>query len=94
MNKIYLLTQTEQRGYDTYDSCVVVARDRDAASKITPASTFMEIEDNWWNQPYDSDTYVSDTWASHPNNVTVRCLGIAGDTLSDGEIICSSFNAG
>lgn len=38
MNRLYLLTQTNVRGYDTYDSCVVCAPDREAARQITPNS--------------------------------------------------------
>ena len=38
MNRLYLLTQTAVRGYDTYDSCVVCAPDREAARQITPAN--------------------------------------------------------
>lgn len=37
MNKLYLLTQTHVRGYDTFDSCVVCAPDREAARNTTPA---------------------------------------------------------
>jgi hypothetical protein len=37
VNKLYLLTQTHVRGYDTFDSCVVCAPDREAARNITPA---------------------------------------------------------
>lgn len=37
MNKLYLLTQTHVRGYDTFDSCVVCAPDREDARLIRPA---------------------------------------------------------
>jgi nitroreductase len=37
VNKLYLLTQTHVRGYDTFDSCVVCAPDREDARAITPA---------------------------------------------------------
>ena len=36
MNRLFLLTQTAVRGYDSYDSCVVCAPDREAARQITP----------------------------------------------------------
>lgn len=36
---IYLISQTENDGYDTYDSCVVVAENEDMARRITPVST-------------------------------------------------------
>ncbi len=36
---LYLLTQTANRGYDTYDSCVVVAASAEDARAIRPADT-------------------------------------------------------
>lgn len=33
---LYLLSQDENRGYDTFDSCVVAAPDEEAAKRISP----------------------------------------------------------
>ena len=78
MNYLYLLTQEENSDYDTYDSCVVVAKDEKRARKITPGNCGFKY----------------DLWASSPDGVQVTLLGIADDSLSSGEVVCSSFNAG
>ena len=84
---IWLLTQDQNRGYDTYDSCVVIAPDEEFARKIHPASWFADAE--WW-----CSRTVSDTWATHPDNVTAECVGVALDGAMPGTIVCASFNAG
>lgn len=38
--KLYLLTQDENTGYDTYDSCVVCAENENEAKKIEPTNFF------------------------------------------------------
>ena len=79
MNKLYLLTQSNNGGYDTYDSCVVVALTAEDAKQITPDGTWSNI----WK-----------AWASHPKHVDVEYLGNATDSLEAGSIVCASFNAG
>lgn len=36
---LYLIEQHVNRGYDTYDSAVVVAKDKKSASQISPGSS-------------------------------------------------------
>lgn len=79
--KIWLLSQTENGGYDTYDSCVVAAPDEESAKKIHPGTCDWE-KDNWMRN-----------WASKPENVSVLYLGEAKDGLDAGAIL-ASFNAG
>lgn len=78
---IYLLTQSAVRGYDTYDSCVVIAKDEDDARLITPnGKVFGE------DKPYSD-------WAKRPEDVSVTLIGKAlKDAIS--EVVCASFNAG
>lgn len=73
---IYLLSQSINNGWDTYDSFVVCEETEEAAKHISPSEF-----DFWY------------TWA-HPDDVTVKYLGIADNSLKKGEIVCSSFNAG
>jgi len=83
---IYLLTQNTCHGYDTYDSCVVIAKNRDDASTIHPSA----LEGGRRIGYVDSDD-----WPSDPKHVTVELLGpeLGGsDQLS--RVICASFNAG
>ena len=80
---LYLLEQDENRGYDTYDSCVISARSDTDARKIHP-SPWIRADDVW---------AYSDGWASSPENVRVTLIGTAVDSEFSG-VILSSFNAG
>lgn len=83
--KIYYLQQDEYHAYDTYDSCVVVAESAEEAVLMHPARTH---DDRSWisnREPYP-------TWASHPDQVQVECIGEA--TTTEKGVVCASFNAG
>jgi hypothetical protein len=82
---LYLLTQNEARGYDTYDSCVVAAESAEEAQKIHPG---YGISGEWW-----TSRYRSSTWATHLENVKVELLGVAVEGTKAGTIL-ASFNAG
>ncbi len=77
--RLYLITQTEARGYDTYDSAVVAAPDAATARSIHPNGG------NW--EPFYS------SWCRSPDKVTSEYLGEAVEGTQQG-VICSSFNAG
>jgi hypothetical protein len=78
---IYLLTQTQNTGYDTYDSVVVIAPSEEEAKTIHP-----EGQQQWGND------YIS-SWCQSPSDVTAKLVGTALPNASQG-IILSSFNAG
>lgn len=84
---IYLLEQDVNGGYDTYDSCVVVAEDEDHARLIVPSYN-NEVMKEWKDagQPWCS-------WANKPEEVKVTYIG-TNPEADEEEIICSSFNAG
>jgi hypothetical protein len=86
--KLYLLTQNDNTDYDTYDSCVVVAKSEDDARKIHPyGDVYSDISKfNEWQ-------YYT-TWTKNPEKVSVQYLGVADKSLKENEVICSSFNAG
>jgi hypothetical protein len=77
---LYLLTQKENSGWDTYDSVVVAAKNEQEAKKILPS----EYSD--WNN-------LCGTWASSPENVTVEYIGKAKEGTVKG-VVLASFNAG
>lgn len=81
---LYLLTQDDNEGYDTFDSMVVAAKSADDARLIQP-NDFGEDLNIW--------IYNHETWASHPQKVKVQFLGVAAKGTEKG-IILESFNAG
>ena len=80
--KLYLLSQDENNGYDTYDSCVVAAENQKDARRIHPSGN---VGTKW-------DTVFS-TWCKSPSSVKVELIGEAAPNVKAG-VICSSFNAG
>jgi len=81
---LYLLTQNEVGGYDTYDSCVVAAETEEEAKKIHPSDY---VRNNAYDWGKDG------TWASSPESVSADLIGIAAEGTETG-VILASFNAG
>ena len=100
---IYRLTQTDNVGYDSYDSMVVVAENEKDARRIHP-NQILEVRgdldrDEWFTWAGAPDwtgrqPYTRTDWADKPSGVYVEWLGWAISTLNTTQIICSSFNAG
>lgn len=82
--KLYLITQTDKTGYDTYDAAVVAANSAEEAANIDPGSGEKLTE---------TKRYDSGTWTRDPSRVKVKELGVALADVSPG-VICASFNAG
>lgn len=76
---LYLLTQNEVSGYDTYDSVVVAAKTETDAKSIHPCTIL------GWGSRGD--------WPKSPDSVEVKLIGKAVEGTSAG-VILSSFNAG
>lgn len=79
MAHLYLLTQSDNKGYDTYDSCIVCAENIIDAKQIHPDRF------RGWN---------GRTWSYRPETVKVYCIGIADSNLKVGSVVLASFNAG
>lgn len=79
---LYLISQTENNGYDTYDSAVVAAETPEDAARIHPDGSGSLS----WGQSFG-------TWAKRPENVKVELIGTATEGTRAG-VICASFNAG
>ncbi len=78
---IYLISQSENNNYDTYDSAVVIAESEDKAKIMHPSGKM-----DWDGK----SAYYS--WADS-SNVAVKLIGNANDD-EESAIICASFNAG
>ena len=98
---LYLISQTVNDDYDTFDSAVVAARDDEDARSIHPipscfgmsdlptvTQTVREAEEEKEKKGYNSDN----TWTTR-ENVKVRLIGVGSPDVKRG-VICSSFNAG
>lgn len=78
---LYLISQDQYDGYDTFDSVVVASESENDAKQIHPAG-------------YDDFAgHVSCLWCDNPNLVQVKLLGVAIPGTKRG-IILASFNAG
>ena len=88
--KIYLISQKENDGYDTYDSAVVAARSEDEARKIHPHEDMGMKPYNWDTEPTGGYLYG---WCASRDKVTVKLLGTAVVGTKAG-LIMASFNAG
>lgn len=80
---IYLIRQSVNTDYDTFDSAVVVAESMDKAMHMHPGSNSGEWDGIY--RPYDDWARVED--------VEVRFLGTTNVFIKP-EVICGSFNAG
>ena len=79
--KLFLISQDENCGYDTYDSAVVCAESEEDAKKMNPSGGRATDE---------KEDYGTWTTLKH---VDVEYIGEAKEG-SEPEVVCSSFNAG
>lgn len=87
---LYLISQDENNGYDTYDSAVIVSENEESArNRCIGGDTWRQIEEERKKNP----SYTG-YWASSPKNVKAKWVGIASPDLKESEIVCASFNAG
>ena len=82
---IYMISQSVNKGYDTYDSAVVYAHNDKDAITIHPNGY---DDPEWWLK---NDEWS--TWDYDLTNITVEKLGVAKEGATRG-VICASFNAG
>lgn len=86
---LYLISQTFNNDYDTYNSAVVAAWTEEEARWIHPCGDRITkkrlLSKNW------EDSMLLDEW-THPDNVLIQFIGIAESGVSG--VICASYNAG
>lgn len=80
--KLFLLTQTEVDGLDTYDSAVVCASSASKAKDLHPNG-----------EKKLSGSTPNGDWATSRKNVKAKLIGEARSTMPAG-VVCASFNAG
>jgi len=96
---LYLVSQTVNDGYDTYDSAVVAAESEADARLIHPGDRCQaDVVNDRWIEHYSDGTlrvlpeFLQD-WASRPSRVSVQLIGVAVEGTEAG-VICASFIAG
>ena len=87
---LYLLSQSVNNGYDTFDSCVVVAKNLEEAVLIHPRGRLFKDFDK--TSPFRGFSFSSN-WAN-PEEVKCELIGKAISLLKANSVICASFNAG
>lgn len=75
----YLISATTKAWYDYFSSAVVVAKTEEDAKKIHPGSPTYT-----WNNGIDS-------WVDSPDKVTAKLIGVAEESLTEGEVLCYDF---
>ena len=99
MNKLYLISQGWEDGYDTFDSAVVVAESEDDAIEIHPSSYVTHVTNGKWmgtfanssSGEYDQDGHSG--WVPYRLRDKVK-VEYLGETARDRGLILASFNAG
>ena len=97
---LWKISQDENNDYDTYDSAIVVATGQISASQIHPARYsdtgeaiyYFDTNDECWRRHQGG--YSEDFAWAQPKDIKVVCVGKAAEFLKDGDVVCSSFNAG
>lgn len=77
---LYLISQSENTDYDTYDSAIVAASTETVARSTHPSPCGWEDRGR--------------TWASSPDKVSVELIGTTDKGYGDGDLVLASFNAG
>ena len=91
--KLYRISQTENNGWYTYDSAVVVAENAQQAKRIVPSPQY--IYDGGFYYIYNNQEMAKEkscpSW-TNPKNVKAEEIG---ETVRKaGEVVTASFNAG
>ena len=91
--KLFHISQTVNRGYDTYSDAVVCAKDADEAQQMHPLKRAQGLAyDDYIRDPADHSFDWDLSWTA-PCNVTVKYLGEADDSVPHG-MVCTSYHAG
>lgn len=99
---LYLISQSKNTDYDTYDSAVVCAESETQAKLMHPNSSILYDEERkqYYYESvsgkhyYDEDNPAyMDGWAA-PEYVQVKWIGVATLDFQSPCVICASFNAG
>lgn len=78
---IYLISQTVNKGYDTFDCAVVAAKNEDDARYTHPA----------YIGAWDGTARELDTWCN-AKDVIVEKIGAATKEYENKTVLCASYN--
>ena len=81
---LYLISQSDNNNYDTYNAAVVAAPDESVARTLKPSDGTVIMD---WSE---FDLF---TWVRSPDQVKVKLIGTATPEQKQG-LILASFNAG
>lgn len=91
---LYLVSQDDNSGYDTFDSIIVAAESEEQARRTYPNNTRVwDEEKECWLCTYDLTRDRSDTWSNYLSSIDVELIGEAKPGTKAG-LILASFNAG
>lgn len=91
---LYLLAQYENRGYNTYDYCVVCAPNEEQAKSVHPRGDRWYVEGAGWIwSEYPVLRRSDSTGWVNPDRVIATLIGTATPGLNAG-VVMSSFRAG
>ena len=91
--KLYLISQTSNKGWDTYDSAVVAAENERDAIRISPSEYYTwSEEDGWLFGERKEKRHSYSSWTD-PKNIKCELIGTAKLGTNKG-LILASFNAG
>ena len=90
---LYRISQTENLGWDTYDSAIVAAADEEQARCSSPDGSVWVNEMQWWGDLDGIESNCKWTWCASIKHVKVELIGQAKDGTEPG-VILASFNAG
>jgi hypothetical protein len=93
--RLFLLSQSTNRGYDTFDSCIVAAKNEKDAILMHPSRNSYIWKNNQWMYQRQDGTislFSSRDWTS-PKDVTCEYIGQAKPD-TEACVILASFNAG
>lgn len=83
--KLWLISQTVNNDYDTFDSAVMAAETEEEARTMVPSHFGFE--------EWGTDRYYQSGWVSNTEEVKVQYIGDAAEGTKKSQII-ASFNAG
>lgn len=91
--KIYKISQTENKEYDTWDGAIVYAPNPEVARNLSPSDGKELTQEDWSVIGSTYNWKWRGGWVNSPEKVNVEYLGEAEAGMEQG-LILDSFNAG
>jgi hypothetical protein len=93
---IYLVSQSYNTDYDTYDSFVVAETDEESARRRHPDGCLLTVNMRGCFEYYDDDgdLFCDRTWVPDIRHVKVQLIGECLPNAVRGHVFCASFHAG